>query len=204
MKLYAIPGACSTAAHIALQWTGEAYDVEIVTPEMLHSLYFRTINPAGAVPALVDGDFVLTQNAAILGYIADRYPHTQLFGDGSPRQRAEITRWLMLGNTDMHPVFGTFFDPQLFIEDAAQHEALQAASRVRLMGMFRLADAQLHDKEWFAGSRSVADAYLYIMLRWADILRFDLSGLTRLLAFRKRMESDASVQAALAAEGLSH
>ncbi|WP_313217215.1 glutathione S-transferase N-terminal domain-containing protein, partial [Stenotrophomonas sp.] len=83
MKLYSKPGACSTADHIALQWTGQPYDVELLTKETLKAPAFLAINPAGSVPAVVDGDFVLTQNAAIMGYIADTHPQAGLAGDGS-------------------------------------------------------------------------------------------------------------------------
>ena len=202
MKLYLFPGACSSATHIALRWSGQPFEIEILTPDRLRSPEFLRINPAGTVPALVDGDFVLTQNTAILGYIADRFPQAKLLGDGSARQRAEATRWLMLGNTDMHPLFGTFFAPGIHIADAAQHGALQAASRARLRGMFERADAQFEGRDWIAGFRSVADAYLYVMLLWAQMHRIDLDGLERLAAFRLRMDADSGVQAALRAEGL--
>ena len=94
MKLYSKPGACSTADHIALQWTGQPFEVEVVTATQIKEPGFLALNPAGSVPVIVDGDFVLTQNAAIMGYIADSYPDAGLAGDNSPRQRAEATRWL--------------------------------------------------------------------------------------------------------------
>ncbi len=92
MKLYSKPGACSTADHIALQWTGQPFEVELLNKDTLKGPEFLKINPAGAVPALVDGDFVLLQNAAIMGYIADSFPQAGLGGDGSPRQLA-ATGW---------------------------------------------------------------------------------------------------------------
>ena len=92
MKLYSKPGACSTAVHIVLQWAGGPFEVEILDGAAMKAPAFLAINPAGAVPALVDGDFVLTQNAAIMGYIADTHPQAGLAGDGSPRPRAEGKR----------------------------------------------------------------------------------------------------------------
>ncbi len=202
MKLLTFPGACSTADHIALHWTGRPFDIEIMTPEKLRSPQFRALNPAGMVPVAVDGDYVLVQNVAILVYIAETYPHAGLFGDGSPRQRAEVMRWLSLGNADMHPLFGAFFAPAIFLPDPAQHEALKTSAAARLRNLFESADAGLDGKDWFAGFRSAADAYLYVMLRWADMHRLDMAGLERLRAFKARMEADAGVRAALQAEGL--
>ena len=78
MKLYTKPGACSTADHIALQWTGQPFEVEVLDKDTMKAPAYLAINPTGAVPAVVDGDFVLTQNAAIMGYIADTFPEAGL------------------------------------------------------------------------------------------------------------------------------
>ena len=203
MKLYSKPGACSTADHIALQWTGQPFEVEVMTPEALKSPAYLQVNPSGAVPAVVDGEFKLTQNAAIMGYIADSYPAAGLCGDGSPQQRAEATRWLAFTNSDLHQAFVPLFNPGAFHADASQHEAIKEAARKRVRGLFERADQQLEGKQWLAGFRSFADPYFYITLRWADAMAIDLGDLGNLAAFKQRMASDAGVQAALKAEGLS-
>jgi len=203
MKLYSKPGACSTADHIALQWTGQPFEVELLDKDTLQAPPFLALNPAGSVPVVVDGDFVLTQNAAIMGYIADTYPQAGLTGDGSPKQRAEATRWLSFVNSDLHPAFKPLFGPGAFIEDDAQYDALRATARKRLRGLFERADAQLADRPWLAGFRSFADPYFYITLRWAAGAKIDLSGLDNIAAFKQRMDADAGVQAVLKAEGLS-
>ncbi len=202
MKLYSKPGACSTADHIALQWTGQPFEVELLDKDTLRAPPFLAINPAGSVPVVVDGDFVLTQNAAIMGYIADTHPQAGLTGDGSPKQRAEATRWLSFVNSDLHPAFKPLFAPGAFIGDDTQYDALRAAARKRLRGLFERADAQLADRPWLAGFRSFADPYFYITLRWAAGAKIDLSGLDNLAAFKQRMEADTGVQAVLKAEGL--
>ncbi len=202
MKLYTLPGACSTACHISLRWSGLPFEARVLSRDELKAPAFLAVNPSGSVPALVDGDFVLTQNAAILGYVADLAPGAGLAGDGSPRQRAEANRWLAFANADLHPAFHPLFGPARFLADESRHDALKDAARTRLRGLFERADAQLDGREWIAGFRSYADPYLYITLRWAGRMGVDLSGLQRLAAFRERMESDAGVRAALAAEGL--
>lgn len=203
MKLYTKPGACSTADHIALQWTGQPHEIEIMTAEAMKSPGYLAINPTGAVPAVVDGDFVLTQNAAIMGYIADRFPDAHLAGDGSPRQRAQATRWLAFVNSDLHPAFLPLFAPGRFLADASQHDALKAAARERVRSLLTIANRQLEGQQWLAGFRSYADAYFYVTLRWAGFVGIDLTGLDNLAAFRSRMEADPDVQAVLKAEGIS-
>lgn len=202
MKLYSKPGACSTADHIALQWTGGAFEVEVMDKDSIKAPAFLAINPAGAVPAVVDGDFVLTQNSAIMGYIADTFPQAKLTGDGSAQQHAEAARWLAFVNSDVHPAFLPIFAPGKFHPDPAQADTMRQHARERLRGLYASADQRLADREWIAGFRSYADPYLYITLRWADSVKVDLSGYEHLAAFKRRMEADAGVQAALKAEGL--
>ena len=69
--------------------------------------------------------------------------------------------------------------------------------------LFERADAHLADREWLAGSRSVADPYLYVTWRWARNNGVDVSGLDNLAAFAARIEADAAVQKVLKDEGLS-
>ena len=202
MKLYSKPGACSTAIHIALQWSGGDFDVEILDGAAMKAPAYLAINPSGAVPALVDGDFVLTQNAAIMGYVADMHPQAALAGDGSPRQRAEATRWLAFVNSDVHPAFKPMFAPARYIGDEARHEAIGTAARAMVRGLMETADARLADRDWLAGFRSFADPYFYMTLRWAQRTGVDMTGLDNLVAYKARMDADAGVRAALEAEGL--
>ncbi len=107
---------------------------------------YLAINPTGAVPAIVDGDSVLTQNAAIMGYIADTYPEAGLAGDGSARQRGEAARWLAYVNSDVHPAFKPLFGPGNFIGEEAQYDAVKDAARKRVRAVFEIADRQLAGK----------------------------------------------------------
>ncbi len=203
MKLYTKPGACSTADHIALHWIGQPFEVQLMSQQELKQPGFLSLNPAGAVPVLEDGDLVLTQNAAILGYLHDRFPDAGLGGDGSARQRAEATRWLAFCNSDLHPAYTPLFAPALFVGDAAQHDAVRDAARRRLRKHYQTADARLGvTGDWLAGFRSFADPYLFVTLGWARKMGVDLAGLAHLEAFRARMSADPGVQAALRAEGL--
>jgi glutathione S-transferase len=202
MKLYTSPGACSTADHIALQWTGAPFEIEIVTREQRQSPEYLAINPAGTVPVLRDGDYILTQNAAILGYIADTWPTAHLAGNGSAHQRAEANRWLAFVNSDLHPAFKPIFGPARYLPDESQYEAVKAQARSNVRVLFERADQQLAGKQWLAGFRSYADPYLYVTLRWAANTGVDLGGLDNLAAFKQRMDADAGVLAALKAEGL--
>src|SRR3546814_2698363 len=78
MKLYYLPGACPLASNIALEWAGQPYELQLISREELKQPAYLALNPLGAVPTLVDGDFVLTQSAAILEFIAELNPSAKL------------------------------------------------------------------------------------------------------------------------------
>lgn len=202
MKLYYLPGACSLADHIVLEWIGKPYEAQKMTREGLKSAEYLKLNPAGAVPTLVHDGWALTQNAAILNYLADTFPESGLGGDGTPRSRAEINRWLGFVNADVHPAFKPLFGATAYLEDPVIVGKTKDAARTSLRSLFERADRQLEGREWLTGSRSIVDPYLYVVLRWARSMDVDLSGLSNLDAFKQRMEDDPGVQKVLGAEEL--
>ena len=203
MKLYYSPGACSLADHIALEWIGQPYEAIRMSREDRKTPAYLKINPAGAVPALEQAGWVLTQNAAILNYLADSFPQAGLGGDGTPKGRAEVNKWLALVNSDMHPAFHPLFGSTAYLGDAAMVEKSKDAARAKLRGLFERVDAQLAGRDWVAGTRSIADPYLYVVSRWAKAQGIDLAGLDNLARFVARMEADPAVQKVLKDEDLS-
>ena len=203
MKLYTKPGACSLADHIALHWIGTSFDVQVMDATTLKSSEYLSINPAGNVPALEVDGWLLTQNAAILNFLADTFPASGLGGDGTPKSRAEINRWLAFVNADVHPTFHPMFGSTSYLGDEAMIEKSKDSARQKLRGLFQRADAQLAGKDWLTGSRSIADPYLFVTLRWAKGTKVDLSGFENLDRFFQHMQADAGVQQALKTEGLA-
>lgn len=202
MKLYYFPGACPLVTHIVLEWIGKPYDTVCLTREQTKEPEYLALNPVGAVPTLVDGDFVLTQSAAILDYLVELNPEAGLVGD-TPKERAETRRWLSFCNSDVHRTFGLVFAASYFADgDEKLAQVLAAQASKKLRSFFVIANDQLKDKDWLTGKRSIADPYLFVMLRWADAKQLDLSGLDALRRFQARLQQDAGVQAALKAQGL--
>ena len=203
MKLYYLPGACSLADHIVLEWIGQPYEALQVERAELRSETHLKRHPVGQVPVLVDDDgWQLTENVAILNYLADRFPAAGLAGDGSARGRAEVNRWLGYLNSEVHQTFKPLFAPQRFITDESQHAELQDTARAKLRQHFTLFDRQLTGRDWLTGTRSLADPYLFVVARWARAKQVDLQGLEQLARFNERLHADAGVQAAMRAEGL--
>jgi glutathione S-transferase len=200
MKLYHMPGACSLADLIVLQWIGADHEPVRMSLESIKSPDYLAINPGGTVPLLAHGELSLTENVAILGYLADLYPEARLLGDGSPRARAEVMRWLGFLNSDVHKAFKPIFTPQRFLKDAAMAPVLADNARGQVREYLARLDDQLDGRDWLTGERSIADPYLFVLSRWSAAKKIDMQGLDNLARFVRMMDGDAGVQAALRAE----
>lgn len=202
MKLYSFSGSCALATHIVLTWIGKPFEVELIRKEDLAKPEMRKLNPNGQVPIIDEDGWVLYENAAILGYLADKFPEAKLGGDGTLRGRAEVMRWLAVINSDMHPAFKPLFGTTDYLGDAAMIEKTKDNARQRLRVYFELMNKQLGKHDWLAGARSIADPYLFVLVRWSRAVKIDLSGLENLKKFEQRMRADAGVQKALKEERL--
>jgi glutathione S-transferase len=194
MKLYLTPGACSLADHIALHEAGLAFDrirVDLRTKRTEDGGDFNEVNPKGYVPALVlDDGQLLTENVAILALVAERAP--ELAPDGE-LGRIRLIEMLAFISTELHKTFVRAFFPT----SDAEKQAAEDAIRKRL-GF--LAD-RLQGDYLFGSAASVADAYLYVMLRWAGMQGIEVP--EPLSAFARRMEARPAVRQALQHEGLA-
>ncbi len=202
MKLYGLPGACSLVDHIALQWVGKPFEYVAVGRDALKQAPFLAVSPMGAVPAIDDAGFTLTQNCAILEYLAEKNPEAKLLGGESLKARSEARRWLAFCNSDIHKTYSMIFGAARLVSEAGGQSELSKNASQRVREMYAIVDKHLAGRDWLSEGRSVADAYLYVTLRWANAKKIDISDMPNLQAHYNRMSADASVQAALAAEGL--
>jgi glutathione S-transferase len=200
MKLYHMPGACSLADLIVLQWVGVFHEPIRMSLETIKSPGYLAMNPGATVPLLEHGDFLLTENVAILGYLADLHPEARLLGDGTPAARADVMRWLAFLNSDVHDAFKPMFTPMRYVPDIAWAPALVQSARARVRGYLDRLDDQLEGRSWLTGERSIADPYLFVLSRWSAKKGVDMNGLDNLARFSDRLNQDAGVRAALAAE----
>lgn len=199
MQLYYLPGACSLADHIALEWTGAPYAAVAMTPRALRAPEYLALNPGANVPLLRDGDLLLTENVAVLHYLAECFPEAGLLGD-TPRARAETMRWLAFMNSDVHGAFKSVFALKA-LDEGDPHAALRISPAQRqVRACLERLDRQLAGRDWLTGTRSIADPYLFVMFRWAVGADVGLDGLRNLTAFARRMYLDRGVRAALFTE----
>jgi len=204
MKLFTIPGTCALSVHIVLEWIGQPYDIRVMAHGDNRADYLA-INPGGQVPALqLDDGRVLTEAAAILMYLAETAPHAGLGnGNSDATSRYELFQLLSFLTGEVHVAFKPYFSPQRFLQDESQFKSLQGQAFVVLAPMLVRLDAQLGDAQFILnGRRSVADPYLYILLRWVDYAPGGLILYPALARFRGAMETDPGVTRALLAQGM--
>jgi glutathione S-transferase len=200
MKLYYSPGACSLSPHIALLEAGLPYDlvkVDLRAKKLENGDDFLKVNPKGQVPVLaLDTGELVTEGPVIVQMIADQVTGKNLAPARDSAERYKLLEWLNFITTELHKNFGPMFSPVL-ADDA------KAFFKERVMGKFKYVDSQLPGRDYLMGSHfTVADGYLFTMLSWADRMKFDLSGLPHLSAYKARVAARPKVQEALTREGL--
>lgn len=200
MKLYYFPGACALACHIALEWTGAAYQTVRLSQASTKSADYLQINHEGTVPLLEHEGKTLTETAAILFYIAEKYPHTSLLGASDAYGRADVIRWVSYLGSELHPTFRQIFHPRRFIDSRDGILAITSKAKDAIRARLSRIDQHLGGKSWLAESRSIADAYLLVILRWAESVSLPTNGLTNLMEFKARMLEDEAVVAAITSE----
>jgi glutathione S-transferase len=200
MKLYYSPGACSLSPHIALLEAGLPYDlvkVDLKAKQLENGDDYLKVNPKGQVPALgLDSGELVTEGPVIVQMIADKAAAKNLAPARDSAERYRLQEWLNFITTEVHKNFGPLFSPVL-ADDA------KAFFKDRVMGKFKYIDSQLPGRDYLMGKQfTVADGYLFTMLCWADRMKFDLSALPNLVAYKNRVGARPMVQQALTKEGL--
>lgn len=195
MKLYYSPLACSLADHIALLEAGASFEresVDLKTKRTASGNDLRTVTPKGYVPILVlDDGAVLTENIAILDWIASAYPTLAVPGALGRTRTLEALAFI---STEVHRQFKPMWH-------AGSESQKTQASRTITSLFDTIADG--HTGDFLFGSRpGVADFYLFVMLLWAE--RFHVTVPLPLARQRERTLERPAVQAAMRHEGLFH
>ena len=199
MKLYYSTGACSLSPHIVLNEGGFSYKLERVdfaTGKTETGVEYKTVNPNGYVPALLldDGD-ILTEGPAIVQYLADRVPEMHLAPANGTMQRYRLVSWLNFIATELHKSIGASFNKQT-------PQAWKDLIKTRLPQRFDYVSEQLDGKAWLTGDDfTVADAYLFTVLRWCKFVDIDLAPWPIITSYLERVAQRPAVVAALKEEG---
>jgi glutathione S-transferase len=200
MKLYYSSGACSLSPHIVLLEAGLPYTLvktDLKTKKTDSGGDYLTINSKGAVPALqLDDGRVLTEGPAIVQYLADLKPESGLAPRAGTFERYQLMEILNYITSEVHKGFSPLFNPESSAE-------MKAAAVAGLTKKFDWLAGFLGKKDFLLGNTfTVADAYLFTVLKWTRIVKIDLSKWPALAAYQARVAQRPKVQEALKEEGL--
>lgn len=201
MNLYFSPGACSLAPHIALREADADFElirVDFADRKTEDGEDYLSINPLGKVPALeLDDGEIITENPAILLYIADAHKEAKLAPPEGSRERYRVLSRLSFLSSEVHKSFVPLFAP------GATDDAKMAA-REAVINHLAFLEKEMSGREYFAGDAfSIADIYLFVILGWPAHVGIDMSPYSNLGAYAGKIGQRDVVTDALKAEGLA-
>lgn len=199
MKLYYSKSACSLVVRIVLNelnipFADEAVDLR--TKKTASGADYLAINFKGAVPAIeLDDGEVITENQVILQYLADSTKGQKALAAVGDIRRYRTLEWLNYISTELHKTFGSLFNPN-FPEEIKMNIIVPM-----LVQRFTTVSNKLANKNYIMGDEfTLPDAYLFVMLRWAQKFKIDLAACGNLEAFMVRMQERPAVIDSLAQE----
>jgi glutathione S-transferase len=200
MKLYFAPGACSLAPHIATSELGIPLDfeeVDIREKKTKGGKDYWSINSKGQVPVLeLDNGERLTEVPVILQYLSEQRPAAGLSPAAGTIERYRMLEWLNFVTSEMHKTYGPMFRP-------TTPDEFKKLSREVIGRRLEWLDKQLAGKHYLMGDKfTLADMYMFVVLRWSPIVGIDLSRYPNVKAYADRVAARPKVGEALKAEGL--
>jgi glutathione S-transferase len=157
------------APHAALAEAGADYELVLVERDEQgrSPRSFLALNPWGRVPVLEDGDLVLTEAAAIVLHVAERFPEARLLPPVATDERSEVYRRLAYLTNTLQPTLLHWLYPERYTGDPAGEAAIRALAAETLAEHFGRLDAELAGRPWLVGDeRTVADLFLFMLVRW--------------------------------------
>jgi len=202
MKLHYKPGACSMASHIILNELEIPFDLDKTDSDANKTETgddFLKISPNGYVPALItdEGD-IITENPAVLQYLADQSPDADLAPPNGTLARTRLQEALNFISSELHVSFGPFFSGRQLDGDARQRAETGVGCRAAHVEQ-RLADG----RPFLLGDTfTVADAYAFVVLNWASFVGVSLAAYPQTQAYVARIAARPASIKAMIAEGL--
>jgi glutathione S-transferase len=199
LKLFYAPGACSLAAHIVLEESGEKYDlqrIDLAKGEQKTEAYLK-IHPQGRVPALqLESGENITENTAILPYLGKRFG----LWPSDPVAEARALSLIGLFAASVHPAHAHISRPERYASDASLFPNIQETGRKAFHGYLAQIDHLLQGRQWLCDQYSVLDPYALTFYAWGVRRELPVADMTHYRAFRDRMLARAAVARVLADE----
>jgi glutathione S-transferase len=202
LTLYYAPGACSMAAHIVLEESGEKYQphrMDLSKGEQKTAEYMK-IHPLGRVPALkLDDGSPLAENTAILPYLGKRFG----LWPSDPLKEARALSTVGFFASSVHPAHGHIGRPERYTDDKSAFPGIQAKGKESFHDYLKQIDAMYAGREWLSDSYSVLDPYAFVFYTWGVKRGLPVGELKAYTAFKDRMLKRPAVQRVAADEGVA-
>jgi GST-like protein len=170
ITIYGAKGSGSVAVEAALTLIGLPYEVVERAPlkEVSETEEVNRVNPLRQVPTLVlPGGEVITESAAMLIWLADRYPEADLAPRPLHRRRAAYLRWMTFVSSAIYALWWIRDDPSRLVDDAAAQAVVRQRTAERAAECWRVMDAQIHPGRYILGDQlGVVDLYVAVISRW--------------------------------------
>jgi glutathione S-transferase len=206
LTLYYATNTCALASHIALEEAGADYETQWIdfgAAEQTKPDYLK-INPKARVPALATERGILTENPAILAYIAQMHPQAKLAPLDDPFAFAELQSFLSYLCSTVHVAHAHRMRGSRWADDPAAWEAMKKKVPQSVGACFDLIERKMFRGPWATGEAyTVADPYLFTLARYMEVDGLEPSAYPRVLDHRDRMAERPAVQRVLKAEGLA-
>ena len=193
LTLYYGPGACSMAAHIVLEESGEKYEpkrMDLSKGEQKTEAYLK-IHPLGRVPALgLDNGQPLTENTAILPYLGKRYN----LWPKDPIAEAQALSTIGFFAATVHPAHAHISRPERDTADTSYFPGIQAQGKKSFHEYLKQIDGMLAGREWMSDQYSVLDPYAFTFYTWGIRREVPMAEMKNYTAHKDRMLRRPAVQ----------
>lgn len=201
LTLFYAPGACSMAAHIVLEESGETYQpqrMDLSKGEQKTAEYLK-IHPQGRVPALkLDDGSPLAENTAILPYLGKRFG----MWPTDPIKEAQALSLIGFFAASVHPANAHLGRPERYTEDASAFPGIQAMGKKTFHEYLKQVDALYARREWLSDKYSVLDPYAFVFYSWGVKRELPMAELKSYTALKDRMLARPAVQRVVSNEGV--
>lgn len=205
LTLHYFPGNASLTPHFLLREIGAPFELALVDRSVnaQNSSEYLRLNPNGRIPTLVDGEVVVYETAAIVLYLAERFPEAGLAPAVGSKERPLFLRWVAHLGSTVQPEMRPYFYPEQHVSDPAHADDVKRTAERRLAEMFDRIDEQLGAGPYVLGERySAVDPYLLMLVRWTRNMARPARELPNLARHAERVLSREAIRGALSAEKL--
>ena len=207
LDFYYTPDTCSLATHVAMRDAGAEFRLHRIdfASEQQKSAEFTRINPKARVPALVTPDGVLTETPAMLAYVAQTHPASDLALMSDPWAFGQIQSFNNYLCATVHVAHAHRMRGHRWADEPEAHAAMQRKVPQSVALAFRFVEDHALQGPFVTGERyTVSDPYLYTIARWMEADGVDPSDFPKISAHREMMLARPTMQAALEAETAPH